>query len=370
MSKVAQNGYIHTREVDTRSGYASLVKQRTELSQAASLFDSMGRAEKKRRSHEVGSSSKIPLPPGKKSAKSADTDTYDKLAAAFGAISVAMGRALGGQASVFSQEQQENTLMAKSMLIAQHNQLTKEQQVDKTIKAERDEEAREQKMSVISRDLGIIFGVITAIVSFGPMLVSAGAFVLTSFSVLGDAMVDTVASVTGGTIADAGAAGSTALVAGTEAETAEAALTMSRFVPAADAGANGAATTTDAASTAADAAISPEASTTKQYLAWLGKGALRLTLGSLMGSSNLVQGIYNLRLSKINGELADQQSELGDLVAETTRVKGSYTANQMQLKRESSVLESMGAQSGEVLSTFGDMMRSVREASNSIAYAA
>ncbi|MCH9611342.1 MAG: hypothetical protein S4CHLAM81_15350 [Chlamydiales bacterium] len=382
MSTVAQNSYIHKHLTDYRTGRVDVAEEKVLQWQAASSGDSLVQVATSPQLKKDIKSERLKLPTPGKSKSSGDT--YTELAKAFGDISVAMGRALSGQSEVFALEEQGNTAMAKSMLIAQKNQIKTQKQVNSTIRHEEHEKKKEEKAEKISQiisyvTMGIIMVALPVAVAIGPAIMAAGSAAMASVSaaastvceIAADAVVSAAPSLEGiVTGADTTVEATEMTTFATQEAVEEGStLSMTAFSNTSDATTDTATNATEE-STQASESENVHWSRAKAVLKWLGKRALSTALSSIMGLDNLVGGIMDMRLSHSYKDLANEQSTLGTQISKAGSIRGAYSANQMNIKRQSSVIESMSQQSGQVVSTFADMMRTVRESSNSIAYAA
>jgi|GEM_PF-4499602 len=421
MTQVAQNSYIHTHLIDARTGRTTeeatrVVRQANPslnsiktgkmaedeaklVRKSASNFDSIKRAGPKGLIDEIAVLERIslptPTPPLGKGAPTSNPegpetqgqDSYADLAAAFGEVCIAMGKSLAGQAGVFSEEQKDNNIIATEMLETQLNQISDEKQVDHTIEHIAKEQARADKINKILGDFQYIF---MAALPLAVICVAVAPVVVSIASTISE-MVSTTAELgaeVGETVAGSVESGlSTApQLAGEITE-----MSMDAFSAAPDVVADTATTegltgdlvaestagagtgaTGGAGSAAETAASSAETagSTASRALSVLGRALQGAAFTSAQSVSSVAEGVYNTKLAQQNYELGNAQDELGKMVGNVTLVSGAYTASQKYLQRESALIQDLGEQSGQVVSTFGDMMKTVREATNAIAYAA
>ena len=202
MSSIAHNSFILTHLIDSRTGRVTSEEARLLVQQVRprDTVGSMGP-----RPAGVGVVvEKVPLPTAKKSGAGTE-DVYAELAEAFGEICIVMGRVMGGQSAVFAAEQQDNTIMAKSMLQAQENQISQQKQIDAQIQKIEDEQAAEEKQSKILNIVGLV--------AMGVMLVAAPLAVAIA-PALSAAWASVTAAETTVAAADAGMAGGEAIELG------------------------------------------------------------------------------------------------------------------------------------------------------------
>ncbi len=427
MAQVAENSYIHTHLIDARTGRtiaeaARIVSQANPrlnsiktgkmaedeaqlVRKTASHFDSIKRASPKGLIDEIAVLERISLPTPKptpalgnssapsnpQSPENEGQDAYAELAAAFGKVSIAMGTSLAGQAGVFSEEQKDNNIIATEMLETQLNQISDEKQVDHTIDHIAKEQARAEKIGKILGDFSYIFMALlplavicVAVAPFLTSIVSTVSEMVSATAGLGTEIAETTAA-TVNTAVNTGAqlsgeisemamnafSAAPDVVADSAVNTGLAQDLVAQSTAGAGTGATGGAGT--AAGTAAETAANSAqtaGSTASRVMSGLGRALQGAVFTAAQNVSSVVEGVYNNKLAKQNFNLAEDQNELGIMVANAVLVNGAYTASQKYLQRESEIIQDLGQQSGQVVSTFGDMMKTVREATNAIAYAA
>lgn len=351
MSEVAANSYIHKHQVDSRKGLTTLKDNRVIenllIVQDGRMVDSVAQASKGEAMEIASSLQGVKLPSPKKG-RHPGQSYYTELAIAFGKVFKAMGDGLQVQTSIFTQEQKENQTNALCVLDAQSNAVIDRKKADAQREKAEKAEKKAEKFSKIMTFVGIgiaISAVLASVVIAAAPAISAGfASLQASFS----ATTETAMSASGEWIE------------------------MSTFSQGTEEAMGSAGTAVAEGTTEAPVATESGVAETDQassFLKELGKRSLSALSGAAMSSPQLVNYIESKTTAKAEKLLAHTQKEIGENLSKVALMQAGFKIGQQKVQQHSSVIQDLTQQLGEVVSTYGDMLKSVRAATSSFAQA-
>ncbi|MFN0064792.1 MAG: hypothetical protein ACKVOH_00995 [Chlamydiales bacterium] len=365
MSEVAQNSYIHQHQQIYRKGVSevyssSIMSAKTDaVRKGGLLLDTIAKSSRDEKKELTKIAVKVERAQLQAPKNAPEQDCYTFLAAAFGKMFMQMSAGMQTEVSIFAQEQAHDQEVGEEILISTTNAVNAQNTAEEKAQHIEDEM---KGPAFFSEFMNYFMMALMAVVIIGTVVasvVSAGA----AAAALPEEVAGEAAMASGDVVL-AGADNTANITISVTEDVTENVATSA----ATDGTTAGTTTATEGVtSTVASTSEAADSEVTQSVLQKIGNKLLVLLGTAIAGSPMLVNGIMGQEQAALQDELATTQEQIGQSLQRVGYSNASFTKWQQRIQQDSGIIQDLSSQLETVVSTFGDMMGTVRGATRACA---